>query len=188
MKKIIYFLLSCDEQKTKEFLYKYNYPVLKNKTLPKKFLKKSRKFFERVKKLNISSSNNLQDSWIHFCKNNSYQWVFLVVLCEILKYPPKQVCWMLKIQPETRNYRLKQALLALEKSCTKEGNSPQTVIDYCKQLANLSLPNSLEKIEYSSKRFKIKYFLVGLLILIGLGTATWYVFYSPSGEIILYES
>ena len=216
-KKVIYFLLACDEKKTAEFLYKYNYSFKENKSFPHGFIKYSKYSFKKNKNRSHLIENNPFLFWQCFCKNNHYEEVLPVVLCKILKYPEEKVSWLLKVQPKILSYRLNQGLLLLGEEFFKipleninskemistlnqkdklngnlKKNEPEEkkkkAIIYSNWLAEQTLPIFVEQITPNKKNKKIKNILLVFLCLVFSAVAIWLVFLSPSSTVILYKS
>ena len=214
LKKIIYFLLACDEKETLGFLYKNNKVLPENKSFPDDFIKRMETSFKKHKKKISLIEKNPLSAWYSFCKNSAYEEVLPVVLCRLLQYSPEKVSWLLRVQPDVLSYRLGQGLLTLgeeqihfkqadskeqtfgqggqkglSKNSTEEIKKEQALA-YCCWLSQQPLPDSVEKIIFLQKRNKIKYWLLGCLCLVCLFLMIWIIFsvlLSPS-EIILYQS
>ena len=115
VKKIVYFLLACDEKQTVCFLRRYRAQLIfkENKEIPRKFIKKSQSFFKKNFKPLSSVKKDRLSYWKYFCTGHNYEEVLSVILLGILQYPKEKVFWLLKIQPETLLYRFERGLLAL---------------------------------------------------------------------------
>lgn len=209
LKKIVYFLLACEEKPTVLFLKKHKFSFPENKGLPTGFIQKSKRAFEKNKQ-EVFKEENIFFSWKIFCKRSSYEEVLSVLLSGVLKYPPEKICWLLKVKPEDLSYRLAEGLLILgdELSRTQSGEffregqpgkkvnwqnlNPEEkklkTLQYCNWLSERPFPDSLEKMSFLRKSLKVRYCLFVCLLLFGLGVWLISFLFSPPSSVILYQS
>ena len=209
LKKIVYFLLACEEKPSILFLKKNHFPFRENKGLPNWFIQKSKQVFEKNREGPANKESALF-SWKTFCKNCSYEEVLSVVLCGVLKYPSEKVSWFLKVQPEDLSYRLTEGLLLLGDELSRTGGSfffgegqsekkkiKKTLnpsekkikaLQYCDWLAKRPFPDSLENMSFSAKPWKVLYLLLGLILILALGVWLLSFLFSPPSSVILYQS
>ncbi len=208
VKKIVYFLFACDEKYTERFLSKYGYCLEENKSFPGNFIKCSKNFFIKNKKVICLNEESKLLTWRSFCKNSVYEQVLPVVLFGILKYSKKKISLFLKIPEEILSYRLKEGFSILEEELLKinsrtpkdheavsfnvnpEEKQGQGALTYCDGLAELALPDTLDQIKARDEYKKIKYWWWAFFCLIFLTVFVLIVLFilSPSKEVILYHS
>lgn len=207
VKKIIYFLLACNENGAAQFLCKYNYYIEDNRRFPVSFIKRSKFFFKRNKKQSYVIKENQFLLWKHFCRNSNYEQVLPIVLFGILKYPKEQISWFLKIPPENLSYRLEEGLLILGEELMRTSyeninnkeiifaigskeKKKQKALAYCNWLAEQVLPDVVEQVVPKKKYKKATYLLFGFLFMAFLAFFIWILvlMFFPSAKVILYQS
>ena len=204
-KKIIYFLMACNDEQTVKTL-KYSFLIQENKKFPAAFIKKSKCAFKKNKKYITVLENNFFSQWKYFCKAANYEEVLLVILYGILKYPKEKLSWSLGVPPETISYRVNQSLCLLGKGLLnepseekgtqrqsgkkKENQIKEKALIYCQELAQWCLPVEFEKIKCNRKSKEIKYLLWVTVCLIGFFFIIWLfsLIFSYPKTMILYES
>ena len=192
-RKLIYFLLSCDEQKSFAFLQKQNFDFVEGKSLPKNWLTQSKKAFTKKKQGVLaqrqkSLKKNPVTIWQTFCHKSCYEEVLPLVLCKILKIPKGKAMWLLKLPSQTLAYRLKQGLLTLEeelKATTWENN----LESFFNTLNQDPIPKSLKNLSLSTKKQynTLKYFFLAVLFLVTLCGLVWIVKQLSPSTVILHK-
>ena len=194
LKKLIFFLLACNEQHSLLFLRRFGYKQKEGKSFSSFFLKKI--------KIRYKASKSMQDEqrdiflyWRIYCQKHPIEEAMILILCSILKTPENKAAWLLKIPPKLVAFRLKQSLQNLGEEieqCTKTKFSRTEdykikALDYCQQLAEQSLPEQLKASQINGRVFfSIKWFLlISGILLIGL---TIFFFYKKDKTVILYQS
>lgn len=204
-KKIIYFLMACNDKQTVKFL-KYSFLIQKNRKFPVAFVKKSKSIFENNRKYLVRIENNFFSPWRYFCKTATYEEVLLVILYGVLKFPTEKLSWSLNIPPETISYRVNQGLYLLgEKLFNKsseeryfqnqnnkiEGNSAkEKALTYCQELEKICLPIEIEKIKFNKNNIKTKYLFRIVIFFIVIPFIIWLfsLLFSAPKTMILYQS
>lgn len=207
IKKVIYFLLACDEKQAVKFLHKYNYFLEENKHFPKSFIRRSKQYFERNKEIIHLTGNSRLLVWRRFCKNGVYEQILPLLLFGILKYSKEKISLYLRISPEIVSYRLNEGLSILAEELLKVNSkivdkkgilfSPvlnkeqeeQTALVYCRWLAEQKLSDDVEQIKFVEKYKKGKY-LLGMFVCLAFLALFFLLFLvlSSSSPIILYQS
>lgn len=204
-KKIIYFLMACNDEQTVKAL-KYSFLIQENKKISTVFIKKSKSAFKRNKKHITVLESDFFSQWKYFCKAANYEEVLLVILYGILKYPKEKLSWSLGISLETISYRVNQGLYLLGKKLLnkpskekdfqrqndkkREDQIKEKALIYCQELAQWHLPLEFEKIKVSKKHKEIKYLLWATLCLVVFSFIIWLfsLIFSYPKTMILYES
>ena len=192
-KKGIYFLLSCDEQKSFTFLQKQNFDFVEGKSLPKNWLTQSQKAFTKQKQGLLAqgqknSKKNPVIIWKTFCHSSCYEEVLPLVLCKILKTPRDKAMWLLKWSSQTLTYRLKQGLLALAEDL-KASPWEHNLEGFFNALNQHPIPESLKTLKLSTKKQYniLKYFAFVILFLVTLCSLIWIVKQFAPSTVILHQ-
>ena len=197
IKKLIFFLLACNEQQVLLFFKRYGNKQKEEKTFSFFFLKKLKKHFKQLKQINNDlkdSKNNIFFYWRTFCQKSLMEEIIILILCSILKIPENKVAWLLKIPPRLVVFRLQQGLQSLgeeieqslETKFSEQEEYKIKALEYCQKLSEQKLPEKLETFQVSKKFFlSIKWFFLLLSILIGL---IIFSLYKKNKTVILYQS
>ena len=196
VKKLVYFLMACEEKQAYSALCKYgNVGSRVDRDIV--LLKKLKNFLNPVKKYVVSKENKKNLLWQHYCRNNHYEEILVVALSEIVKCPINTMSWILQIRPEILSYRLNQGLLILGEEILKEKkeaskeDKKQAARKYCHDISLKPLPLVIKTFSFGqNKRKWISFVLMGVMALtiVFLLVFFWNYLSKDRGPIILYQS